>query len=229
MSTRNVRVALIALFSALLALVCTVGAADASQAATTYSTSSAYTIGWTVRSTDLKKCARVTVEGYVEGSWRYLYNNGDLNDLRWTKLRLVDPKVNVAGWGYTSTGCDSSKHWSVKAKITQAWYEYNCSLNVIKSLSVGVPWSISAELAPPTCGSSRAGHRASTEGPSSSGVTQFNSGAPISFSDTNATVGARRTAPNGGLDFTGAIAITLISSAGSDPQPVHHVKVNLNK
>jgi hypothetical protein len=42
-------------------------------------------------------------------------------------------------------------------------------------------------------------------------------------------VGSRRTAPNGGLDFTGAFAITLTSADGVDSMPVHHIKVNLNK
>jgi hypothetical protein len=205
-----------------------IGAAEPSYAATTYSTSSAYTEGWTIRSTVLHKCARVTVSGYIKGSWRYLYNNGDINDLRWTNLRLVNPQVSVSSWGYTTTGCDSSKHWSDAPTIQQAWYETTCSVDVFRNVSFGIPWSISASLAPPSCGSHEAGNRKSNQRATTGESTQSNAGTPIDFSDTDATVGPRRGHPDGGLDFGGTISVTLSATNGTETR-THSIHVNLNK
>ena len=163
------------------------------------------------RSTSLNRCVFVEAEGSMVGNWEYLYGdsstNTDHDSLWWTGMRLKNPSISATGWPITSTGCDSTKRWSMKADLAQGWYQTGCDLKV--SVGVGFPWSVSAS---PTysCGQNKVGHRSSTEGPSTSTLNQFNSGYPISFA--NAAASARA----GGVGFTGVITVRAHTTSSSD-------------
>lgn len=89
------------------------------------------------------------------------------------------------------------------------------------SVGVGFPWSVSASPKS-SCGSKRVGHRSSTEGRSKKKLNQFNSGYPIKFSNTPASVRA------GGVGFTGVITVRAHTKNSSDAVR-HTLNVTLNK
>ena len=73
-----------------------------------------------------------------------------------------------------------------------------------------------------TVAENRAGHRSSTEGPSKGEHNQFNSGHPLKFSNTAASVRA------GGVAFTGVITVRAHTRSSSDAVR-HTLNVTLNK
>ena len=72
------------------------------------------------------------------------------------------------------------------------------------------------------CGDNRVGHRTSTEGPALGTLTQFNSGFPINFSGTLASVRA------GGVGFTGVFTVRAYTRRASDAVR-RRLNITLNK
>ena len=168
-----------------------------------------YLKNWVFRSTKLNRCVFIEVQGSMVGTWEYLYGDSstDHDSLYWTKMRLKNPSISATGWPISGAGCDSTKRWKMKADLSQGWYQAGCDLSV--SVGVGFPWSVSAS---PTykCGKNRVGHRTSTEGPSKKTLNQFNTGFPIRFSNTPASVRA------GGVGFSGVITVRAHTKHSSD-------------
>jgi hypothetical protein len=168
-----------------------------------------YVHNWVFRSTKLHRCAFVEATGKIVGKWEYAYGSGeqDKDTLSWTGIRLRDPAVTVKAWPILGAGCDSTQRLRAKADISQGWFQSGCDLDV--SVSVGFPWSVSAtpEL---DCGDNRVGHRTSTEGPSRRTLAQYNTGAPLHFEGTLASVRA------GGIGFSGVISVRMHTRNASD-------------
>jgi hypothetical protein len=192
-------------------------------AATKHAVTRPYYTNWVYRSTKINRCVFIEVEGSIVANWEYLYGdsstNTDHDSLRWTGIKLKNPSISATGWPISGAGCDSTKRWSMKADLEQGWYQTGCDLSV--KVAVGFPWSISA--APNySCGSDRVGHRSSTEGPSTSTLTQYNSGYPISFANVSASTRA------GGVGFAGTVTVRAHTTSVSDS--VHHtLNVTLNR
>jgi hypothetical protein len=182
-----------------------------------------YTKNWVFRSTKLNRCVFIEVSGEMTGTWQYLYGDSELNSdhdsLNWTNMRLKNPTVSATGWPILGAGCDSTKHWKMKADLSQGWYQSGCDLSV--SVSVGFPWSVSATPSY-ACGDNKVGHRTSTEGPAAKTLNQFNTGFPISFESTPASVRA------GGVGFTGVVTVRAHTKRSSDAVR-HTVHLTLNK
>jgi hypothetical protein len=192
-------------------------------AATKHAVTRSYYTNWVYRSTKINRCVFIEVEGSMVGNWEYLYGdsstNTDHDSLLWTGIKLKNPSISATGWPISGAGCDSTKRWSMKADLEQGWYQTGCDLSV--KVAVGFPWSVSASPSY-SCGSNRVGHRSSTEGPSTSTLSQFNSGYPISFANVPASVRA------GGVGFAGVITVRAHTTSASDL--VHHtLNVTLNK
>lgn len=210
-------------FSSVLAFSGIVATAPPAAAATKHTITRPYYHNWVFRSTSLNRCVFVEVSGSMVGSWEYLYGDSSLNtdkdSLYWTGMKLKNPSIKATGWPIKGAGCDSTKRWKMKADLSQGWYQYGCKLSV--SVGVGYPWSVSAS---PTykCGKSKVGHRTSTEGPAKTTLAQYNSGYPITFSNTAASAKA------GGVGFQGVI--TVRAHTGSKSDAVRYVlNVALNK
>jgi predicted outer membrane repeat protein len=188
------------------------------QAATNHSVSRPFVENWVFRSTKLNRCVFVEVSGTLSGSWRYAYTDGSTDTLAWSSITIKNPTVTATGWPISGAGCDSTKRWKMTANIEQGWYQSKCDLDV--SVSVGLPWSISAT---PTysCPTKKVAHYASTEGPSSSTLKQFNSGS-IKFANKLASV------KGGGIAFKGTVSVRPHTSSASDLSR-HTVTVILNK
>jgi hypothetical protein len=180
-----------------------------------------YIHNWVFRSTKLKRCVFIEVSGSMTGTWQYLYgsSSSDHDSLNWTNMRLKNPTISATGWPIRGAGCDSTKHWKMKADLSQGWYQSGCDLSV--SVSVGFPWSVSASPSY-ACDANKVGHRTSTEGPAAKTLNQFNSGFPIKFSNTPASVRA------GGVGFTGVITVRAHTARSSDAVR-HKVNLTLNK
>jgi hypothetical protein len=182
-----------------------------------------YTTNWVFRSTKLNRCVFIEVQGSMVGTWEYLYgdssSNTDHDSLYWTKMKLKNPSISATGWPILGAGCDSTKRWKMKADLAQGWFQSGCDLSV--SVSVGFPWSVSASPKY-SCGKNRVGHRSSTEGPSKKTLNQFNTGYPIKFSKTPASVRA------GGVGFTGVITVRAHTKNSSDAVR-HTMNLTLNK
>ncbi len=136
-----------------------------------------YDRNWVFRSTKIHECAFIEISGRITATQRYAYlldaGGWDPRFFNWSNIKLRDPKIEVTGWPITSTGCDSTSTWSMSAvDMSQTWYDESCGLGI--SLAAGIPWSISAT---PTvhCGSYKAAHTSSTEGPGRD-LFQANSG-----------------------------------------------------
>lgn len=198
-------------------------AAAPAAAATKHAVSRPYYTNWVFRSTKLNRCVFIEVQGSMVGSWEYLYGdsstNTDHDSLYWTGIKLKNPSISATGWPVSGAGCDSTKRWSMKADLEQGWFQSSCALSV--KVAVGFPWSVSASPNY-SCGSSRVGHRSSTEGPSTSTLNQFNSGYPISFANVSASARA------GGVGFKGAITVRAHTTSASDAVQ-HTLNVTLNK
>ncbi|MGT2425100.1 hypothetical protein [Amnibacterium kyonggiense] len=193
--------------------------APSALAATEHSVSVPYDQNWVFRSTKLNRCVFIDVSGSISGQWRYAYTNGDTDDVVWTSIKLNNPTITAEGWPISGAGCDSTRSWSMKADLSQGWYQSSCNLTV--SVAASFPWSVSATPGI-SCDTKRVGHRSTTEGPSTSALHQYNSGAPISFSQVLAKTSA------GGVGFRGLIGVTAHTSSASDT--VHHtVDVTLNR
>jgi hypothetical protein len=180
-----------------------------------------YVHNWVFRSTKLKRCVFFEVKGSIAGKWRYAYgpDTPDHDTLDWADIRLVNPSVHATGWPIGGAGCNSTKRWKMKATLSQGWFQTSCDLDV--SVSVGFPWSVSASPAY-SCGSGRVGHRTSTEGPSTKKLSQFNSGAPIRFSRSLASV------KYGGIGFRGVVSVRAHTKHASDLVR-KTVNISLNK
>ncbi len=189
---------------------------SAARATTWHSKTQPYVRNWVFRSTKINRCVFIEVSGAVKGRWRYAYgpSSPDRDTLDWDNLRLVNPRISATPWPIRGAGCDSTKRWAMKANLSQGWYQQRCSLKV--SLSAGVPWSVSATPTY-TCGDNRLGHRRSTEGRASSTLNQYNSGAPVHFSGTLASV------RGGGIGLQGVIGVRAHTKSSSD-----YVKRTLN-
>ena len=200
---------LLVAFTSLLSLTGMVVDTPPAAAATKHTVTRPYIHNWVFRSTSLQRCVFVEVTGSMVGTWEYMYGDPstDKDSLVWTGMRLKNPTIKATGWPIKGAGCDSTKRWKMKATLTQGWYQYGCKLSV--SVSAGFPWSVSAS---PTykCGSSKNGHRSSTEGPSTATLAQYNSGYPIKYSNTPASVRA------GGVGFTGVFTVRAYTSNASD-------------
>jgi len=168
-----------------------------------------YIHNWVFRSTKLRRCVFFEVRGSMVGTWEYLYGPsiGDKDSLQWTNMRLKNPSISATGWPITKTGCNSTKRWPMKANLSQGWFQSGCDLDV--SVAVGFPWSVEASPSY-RCGRKRVGHRTSTEGPSRKTLNQFNSGYPIRFANTPASVRA------GGVAFSGVITVRAHTASSSD-------------
>lgn len=182
-----------------------------------------YVHNWVFRSTKLKRCVSFEVEGDIAATWRYAYgdssSSADKDTLDWTNIRLLNPTIHATGWPISGAGCDSTRRWAMKAQLSQGWFQSRCGLKV--SVSVGFPWSVGA--APEySCSTGRVGHRTSTEGRSTRTLSQFNSGAPIHFSETLASVKA------GGIGFRGVVSVRMHTRNASDLVR-RSVSVTLNK
>ena len=190
-------------------------------AAKKHNISRPYVHNWVFRSTKLKRCVFIEVQGSMVGTWEYLYgdSSSDKDSLYFTKMRLKNPSISATGWPIRGAGCDSTKRWKMKADLEQGWFQSGCDLKV--SVGVGYPWSVSATPSY-TCGKSRVGHRKSTEGPAKKTLNQFNSGFPIKFSNTPASVRA------GGVGFRGVITVRAHTKHSSDVVR-HTLNVTLNK
>jgi len=179
-----------------------------------------YLKNWVFRSTKLHRCVFIEVQGSMVGTWEYLYgdSSSDHDSLYWTKMRLKNPSMSATGWPISGAGCNSTKQWKMKADLSQGWFQSGCDLSV--SVAVGFPWSVSASPKY-SCGKNRVGHRGSTEGPSKKTLHQFNSGYPIKFSNTPASVRA------GGVGFTGVITVRAHTKSSSDAvRRTLHVTLN---
>ena len=192
-------------------------------AATKHNISRPYVHNWVFRSTELNRCVFISVEGSIVGTWEYLYgdDSDDRDSLWWTKMSLKNPTVSATGWPILGAGCDSTKRWKMEADLEQGWHQNGCDLKVTANLEVGVPWSVSASPKF-TCEKDKVGHRKSTEGPSKAELNQFNSGHPLKFSNTAASVRA------GGVAFTGVIIVRAHTQSSSDAVR-HTLNVTLNK
>lgn len=197
--------------------------AHAAKPAKKHNISRPYVKNWVFRSTKLKRCVFIEVSGSMVGTWQYLYGDHSTNTnrdlLNWTAMRLRNPSIEATGWPIRGAGCDSTKRWPMKANLTQGWYQSTCKLSV--SVGVGFPWSVSAS---PTykCGSGRVGHRGSTEGPARKTLSQFNTGYPIRYAHTVASVRA------GGVGFTGVVTVRAHTKRASDAVR-HVIHLTLNK
>ena len=199
-------------FVLLLGLAVAVGAVPPPPAASAkewHKASQRYVNNWVFRSNKLNRCVFVSVSGRMVGRWRYAYgeNSPDRDTLEWARMRLKNPTVSATGWPILGAGCDSTKRWKMRADLSQGFYQSGCDLDV--SVSVGFPWSVSASPSY-ACGNNRVGHRTSTEGPARSTLTQFNSGFPIRFGGTLASVRA------GGVGFTGVFTVRAHTKRSSD-------------
>ena len=199
------------------------GASTPAAAATKHNINRPYVHNWVFRSTDLNRCVFISVEGSMVGTWEYLYGDSsdDHDSLWWTKMRLKNPTISATGWPISGAGCDSTKRWNMKVDLEQGWHQNGCDLSVDLGVGVAVPWSVSASPKY-SCGDNRVGHRSSTEGPSKGEHNQFNSGHPLKFSNTAASVRA------GGVAFTGVITVRAHTRSSSDAVR-HTLNVTLNK
>ena len=227
MKAHRLRVRLTGLAVGLIAVLATgiiVNPAPA-QAATKHAISRPYVHNWVFRSTSLNRCVFIEVQGTMVGSWEYLYGDysTDKDSLRWTGMKLQNPSISATGWPISGAGCDSTRHWNMKAKLSQGWYQQQCRLTVTPSASIAAPWSVSAGISPSyACGANKQGHRSTTEGFSTNTLHQYNSGYPISFANDSASVAA------GGIGFTGSITVTAHTASSSDTVN-YKVYLTLNK
>ncbi len=168
-----------------------------------------YVKNWVFRSKKLNRCVFFEVSGRMVGTWRYAYgeDSSDHDTLEWLNIRLKNPTVKATGWPILGAGCDSTKRWKMRADLSQGFYQAGCDLDV--SVSVGFPWSVSASPSY-ACGDHRVGHRTSSEGPARSTLTQYNSGFPIRFAGTLASVRA------GGIGFQGVFTVRAHTKRSSD-------------
>ena len=108
----------------------------------------------------------------------------------------------------------------LRAELEQGWYQTGCNLDVDVSLAAP-PWESSADV-DYNCGRNKVAHRESSEGPAKATLNQFNSGHPVKYENTSASVKA------GGVGFTGVIIVRGHTKSSSD-QVRRTLHLTLNK
>ncbi|MEU4997544.1 hypothetical protein [Streptomyces sp. NPDC021622] len=124
--------------------------------------------GW---SKPLKRCVGVKITGKL----RYYTTVESHGELVVTRVKLIKPKVISS----TSNRCGRGVPRKVgKMKLSQRWYDRNCTEST--SISVSVPWGASVGSSR-TCGTIRRAIRSTTYTKNDSSYYQYNSGAPVTF------------------------------------------------